>query len=76
MVPFFGALGTTEVVPFPVVPLPKSLEVWSRGIPRLTKDARRGAPARFVAASAHSRFLNGLSARFGMTKNLMGLRHD
>jgi hypothetical protein len=56
-----------EVVPFPVVALAKSSEGWGRGIPCLAKDARRGAPS-VVVAPANSRFLTGLSARFGMTK--------
>jgi len=51
MTKVLGACGTTEVVPFPVVALPKILERWGRGIPRLAKGARHGAPMVCGAAS-------------------------
>jgi|GEM_PF-6209923 hypothetical protein len=59
--------GTTEVVPFPVVALPESSEGWGCGIPPFAKCAKDGAPS-FVVVLAYSRFLTGLSARFGMTR--------
>jgi hypothetical protein len=37
---FYLSGGTIEVVPFPVVALPESLEGRVRGIPRLAKEAR------------------------------------
>jgi hypothetical protein len=43
--------GTNEVVPFPVVALPKSSEGWGRGIPFATRGGRRtstGAEARLL----------------------------
>ena len=64
-----------EVVAFPVVALPKSSEGWGCGIPLFTKCAKNGPPL-FVVASACSRFLTGLSARFGMTRFYGGLRCD
>jgi hypothetical protein len=60
------AFDTTEVVPFPVVALPKSSEGWGCGVPLFARCAKNGA-ASFVVVSADSRFLTGLSALFGMT---------
>ena len=41
----FLACGTTEVVPFPVVALPKFSEGWGCGIPPFAKYAKDGAPS-------------------------------
>ena len=60
---------------FPGVAIPESSEGWGCGIPLFAKCAKDGAPS-FVVVSADSRFLTGLSARFGMTKFIMGSRHD
>jgi hypothetical protein len=65
--------GRDLVVPFPVVALYKSSEGWGCGIPPFAKCAKDGAPS-FVVVLAYSRFLTGLSARFGMTKFYAGLR--
>jgi len=76
MTKVWRACGTTEVVPFPVVALPKILERWGRGIPpfgfaqgRLLRKVREGwGTLGSWWLRLNSRFLTGLSARFGMTK--------
>jgi hypothetical protein len=54
---------------------PKSCERWVSGIAPFGFAQGRlwGTPVRGVG---NSRFLTGLSARFGMTEVLRGLRHD
>jgi len=66
------ACGPTEVVPFPVVALPNHQRdgPWN---PMSRKKMRDMGHPRVVVASADSRFLTGLSARFGMTRVSCGL---
>jgi hypothetical protein len=61
-----------EVVPFPVVPPPEILRGIESWDPMSRKRRETRAPS-VIAALANSRFLTGLSARFGMTRFLVGL---